>query len=934
MDKNRFLKALIAMTASLSFLFAGLFASANAVEAKELTNVITEISLLDGSDTTQTTDSEGVYNIRTGNAYKLRALFDLKAYNGNLEDGDYFTLDIPAPMDVYNNTLQLVDNDTKVNIATAVVTKTGLNQGGKVTITLKNLDEYKEATNSQVVKDVQGNFAASFRFTSDQTNTAIPFDSSSVQGTITHKYSSKTISGTEEGYENFAKAGGQASRTPWESPILASAGFVGNGSYVSNWRVRVNTGGQDYGKNLVLTDSLPTGAQYAAIRYIPETVTVYEAPSMSGGTSAVMGDFVKLVENTDYVLAWNDNYTEFTITFKDGSKKYFVTYQTTTPNDGSTVANQIGLTTEDGTVLTQRSNNTRTTMVASATSLVSGEISASPAYKIRISKTDSFTQAPVGGAVYTITQKDDTSNTQEVTTNQNGIAISSEFEKDQAGKVFIIKEKTAPEGYQLDEKEYEVTLGAAGTLVNLQDVSIPAKVTIEATKALTGRDLLAEEFTFNLLNQAGKVVATAKNTADGKVVFADVEFAGAGVYNYTIKEDVSNPLPGITYDDEAKAVTITVTSNAGVLSGVVSTETPNFANKYGAKPTTLTIKARKEIVGDNAPSLVADQFEFELLNESKEVVATATNDADGLITFADVAFDAVGTYNFTVKEKEGSVQNIRYDYEEKPLTVQVTDENGQLKAVVISPEDPILPTISNEYITTTTTTSTTTTSTTTTSTTTTSTTTTAPTTTTVAPTTTVATTTEAPATTTVATTTEAPATTTVATTTEAPATTTVATTTPAPVVTTPAPVVTTPAPVVTTPAPVVTTPAPVVTTPAPVVTTPAPVVTTPAPVVTTPAPVVTTPAPVVTTPAPVVTTPAPVVTTPAPVVTTPKVPAPPASPKSTTVTTTTTVPKSTKPDVKNKRTLPSTGETVGYASVIGLVLLAVLGTFYYRSHKN
>ena len=59
---------------------------------KELTEVINGVELLDASDTKQKTTETGEYLIRTGQAYKLRVTFDLKKYNENLNNGDYFTV--------------------------------------------------------------------------------------------------------------------------------------------------------------------------------------------------------------------------------------------------------------------------------------------------------------------------------------------------------------------------------------------------------------------------------------------------------------------------------------------------------------------------------------------------------------------------------------------------------------------------------------------------------------------------------------------------------------------------------------------------------------------------------------------------------------------------------------------------------------------------
>ena len=113
---------------------------------------------------------------------------------------------------------------------------------------------------------------------------------------IKHVYSSKTISGPKVGTENYAKAGGQASRDNWTSEKLAAIGSVSKGDAVSNWRVRVNTEKQDFGQNIVLHDTIPNDdTSYTPAQYIPETLRVYRA-DITGGTSAVPDDAVLLSE--------------------------------------------------------------------------------------------------------------------------------------------------------------------------------------------------------------------------------------------------------------------------------------------------------------------------------------------------------------------------------------------------------------------------------------------------------------------------------------------------------------------------------------------------------------------------------------------------------------------------------------------------------------
>ena len=435
--------------------------------SKELTQVITGIDLLDASDTKQNVSSEGDFSLRTNLAYKLRVTFDLKQYNENLNNGDYFTFDIPAPMTVYNGNQELIDPVTQVAIGEAVVTSNGNDQGGKAKITLKNLDKYLAKTGGDKVKDVSGNFSASFRFLKDHNKTLIKFNSSSMKQEIKHVYSSKTISGPKVGTENYAKAGGQASRDNWTSEKLAAVGSTSKGNIYSPWRVRVNAGKKDYGSNLALVDEIVTDTTHAAIQYIPESLTVYKA-TINDGTSEVPAGAVKLTEGTDYTVEWNSNYTSLKVIFKDGSQSYYVTYNTTTPGDGSLVGNKVALLKNNTEALPQRNNRLIYGYVSERLSVLNEVINANPIYKIKINKTDKVKVTPVQGAVYTIINPEGVV-VEDVTTDENGVAVSKELSKDYLGKVFTIMEKLAPKGYKLDPTVYTVTIGENNSIINLQD---------------------------------------------------------------------------------------------------------------------------------------------------------------------------------------------------------------------------------------------------------------------------------------------------------------------------------------------------------------------------------------------------------------------------------------------------------------------------------
>lgn len=659
--------------------------------SKELTQVITGIDLLDASDTKQNVNSEGDFELRTNLAYKLRVTFDLKQYNEHLNNGDYFTFDIPAPMAVYEGSQDLIDPTTKVTIGEAEVTSNGTDQGGKAKITLKNLDKYLEKTGGDKVKDVSGNFSVTFRFLKDQNKTRINFNSSSLKQEVTHIYSSKTIDGPKVGTENYAKIGGRAALENWNSPKLAEIGSVSKGDAWSTWRVRVNTEKQDLGQNIVLHDTIPNDdTSYTPAQYIPETLKVYKA-NITVGTSAVPDDAVLLTEGQDYTVSWNENYTSFDIIFKDGTTSYIVSYNTTTPNDGSKVGNRVALSLADGTKLAQNTSRPGALdMTAEATSLISGTIVASTAYQIKIHKTDAFTLAPVSGAVYTVTAADDASETTEVTTNEKGVALTKTYDQKWEGKTFKIKEKTAPAGYKLDEKEYTVKLGAAGSTIHLKDEPVPAVFNVTAKKVVEGRaDKLpkADEFTFNLFTAENlkEPVATAKSKADGTITFENLQVKGAGTYHYIIKEDTSTAVAGVTFDTEAKEVTVAATFQNGVLTATVTSAEPTFTNTYKSAPAKIAIEAKKVL---NGKELEIDEFEFEL-KEGDKVVATAKNTAGGLIRFSEISYSTAGVYNYTITEKVGNKLGVTYDKTEHPATVEVKDNgSGQLVATVTS-ETPV-----------------------------------------------------------------------------------------------------------------------------------------------------------------------------------------------------------------------------------------------------
>ena len=216
--------------------------------------------------------------------------------------------------------------------------------------------------------------------------------------------------------------------------------------------------------------------------------------------------------------------------------------------------------------------------------------------------------------------------------------------------------------------------------------SVTDQVTV--TKTLTGRDMAAGEFAFELL-EGEDVVATGANAADGSVTLNAVKYTQPGTHRYTLHEvgggTVAN---GVTYDGATYTVVTTVKDNGdGALSVTHALEgarEATFANAYQATSTTVTIGATKTLVGKN---LENGQFTF-VLTAADGTELKAKNAADGKIAFPALTFDKPGTYEFALTELDDAQANVTYDKRAYKVTVTVVDDGlGHLNATVAGDAD-------------------------------------------------------------------------------------------------------------------------------------------------------------------------------------------------------------------------------------------------------
>ncbi|WP_342995367.1 Spy0128 family protein [Parolsenella catena] len=253
--------------------------------------------------------------------------------------------------------------------------------------------------------------------------------------------------------------------------------------------------------------------------------------------------------------------------------------------------------------------------------------------------------------------------------------------------------------------EVDVTVNEAGELV--ASVKAPegglsfvneygtndAVVSVNATKAIVANGLEAPalndgDFSFTIsadTEGAPLPDETTVTNRGGNVSFGPMTFAKAMLgdemsktFDYTISESGSKP--GVT-NDSAKSFSVTVTDDGkgnltAKMSGPVS-----FANTYAVAPLSYSVSrdvsVKKELAGRD---LREGEFSFELL-EGDDVVATATNAADGTVTFPELTYDAPGEHSYTVREVAGDAAGVSYDTTAYAVSVKVSDNgDGTLSA--------------------------------------------------------------------------------------------------------------------------------------------------------------------------------------------------------------------------------------------------------------
>ena len=301
------------------------------------------------------------------------------------------------------------------------------------------------------------------------------------------------------------------------------------------------------------------------------------------------------------------------------------------------------------------------------------------------SKTFTYTVAETGGEVEGVT-RDTAEKTIKVTVRDNGGGTLSATVAD-------------GDGQPTEQGALKFAFTNTYTPSSVES-SVTDEGGISVTKELTGRKLMAGEFTFRLIDQATgeDAVAAAKNDAQGKVAFDPITYTEPGTHYYTLAEEQGSA-GGVTFDHTQRTVRVTVRDNgAGSLvattelldadGGVAGSKDVTFSNSYVPSNGSARVVAAKVLDG---ASLTEGQFAFELTDADGNVLQTARNAADGSVAFDELTYgaaDAGKTYVYHVREVNDGQANVTYDSTVRSFSVAVADDGqGHIVATVSGVDD-------------------------------------------------------------------------------------------------------------------------------------------------------------------------------------------------------------------------------------------------------
>ena len=565
-------------------------------EAQAVTDITSKVKIDNLKITIASTGSEteGIHGSNdTSMKLKYSGKFSFPNVAANeIKDGDYFIVKAPDNLSLTDGSLDLIDSTSNIKMGTVRVD----NANHRLVFTFS--DKVKDKQN------IRGDFVAEATETLQKEGKTVTY--------VLPDGKTQTITYKVNKYEQTDVIG----------ETITKYGYNDNNKARAHFQMKINRAKKDMTGHVVkITDDVSKGA---FANYVEGTFYMHEAEFETTNTnsSAIkhLGDEYEITTDPEVYKANSDKKAlltfvngkrgfELLMPTNMGTKSFFLTYDTSSPADTSTISNSAQYLIDNQPQLIWEkyggSIGTRTeaTFNLKTVKSVGASVTADIAGKIKITKYDEADAAvKLAGVVFEIREKTTNNLVDTVTTDADGIALSKALSD---GK-YIVKEKTPKSGYQVNSKEFEVEMkDGKGVPLNISNKRVT--VDFEATKTwVNGKATDYKEVKLGLyVHKEGQTVEDAKPVTGNYTPEVTVS---NGVYTYKWK----NQLPERDVDGSKLVYSVrelqdqtnlplaeTETVVGGTSDYVVSynADKTKITNTY--KPAKINVTAKKVWTGGN-----------------------------------------------------------------------------------------------------------------------------------------------------------------------------------------------------------------------------------------------------------------------------------------------------------------------------------------------
>ena len=495
-------------------------------EAHAATDITSKVKIDDLKITIASTGSEteGIHGSNdTSMKLKYSGKFSFPNVAANeIKDGDYFIVKAPDNLSLTDGSLDLIDSTSNTKMGTVRVE----NANHRLVFTFN--DKVKDKQN------IRGDFVAEATETLQKEGKTVTY--------VLPDGKTQTITYKVNKYQQTDVIG----------ETITKYGYNDNNKARAHFQMKINRAKKDMTGHVVkITDDVSKGA---FANYVEGTFYMHEAEFETTNTNSSalkrLGDEYEITTDPEVYKANSDKKAlltfvngkrgfELLMPTNMGTKSFFLTYDTSSPADTSTISNSAQYLIDNQPQLIWEkyggSTGTRTEATFNLKSVksVGATVTADIAGKIKITKFDEAdADIKLEGVVFEIREKTTNNLVDTVTTDKDGIALSEALSD---GK-YIVKEKTPKSGYQVNSQEFEVEMkDGKGVPLNISNKRVT--VDFEATKTwVNGKATDYKEVKLGLyVHKEGQTVADAKPVTGN---YTPEVTESNGVYTYKWKNQL------------------------------------------------------------------------------------------------------------------------------------------------------------------------------------------------------------------------------------------------------------------------------------------------------------------------------------------------------------------------------------------------------------